>query len=256
MSSFSCIIPTLGRHTLKESVLSVLAQEDSVEIIVVVDASSDVSKIQKQLSGLELRIISTCKSGVSNLRNLGVRCATSNWITFLDDDDLWLENRVHELKKQIIKHPDCQFFVSRSLQVLGDQIRIRPKKFFEKNTELANSWYNTFFASSSYYMGTSSWTIRKDLAITMEFNANLEIREDLAYLFSVPQNIVQYSSIDNIVYSNRKRAYSRESLSNAIAWMKFLKTKSQHAHLKYFIFEFLRTMILKVLLSRRTELDA
>ena len=96
----SVIIPTHDRASLlREAVSSVLAQEGrgdlfDLEVIVIDDASSDdTPAVAQEFPGLRYLRFNVNK-GPSAARNAGIAASTGKYIAFLDDDDLWLPNRL------------------------------------------------------------------------------------------------------------------------------------------------------------------
>jgi FkbM family methyltransferase len=96
----SVVIPTHDRSSLlREAVSSVFAQEGrgelfDLEVIVVDDASSDdTPAVAREFPGLRYLRLNVNK-GPSAARNAGIAASTGKYIAFLDDDDLWLPNRL------------------------------------------------------------------------------------------------------------------------------------------------------------------
>lgn len=98
--SISVVIPVYNSEKyIEKCTLSVLKQSEVVEVIIIDDGSSDRSRsIIQELSLIDPRIqLHTHKgsknkgSGIS--RNLGIQLATSLYITFLDADDYYLDDR-------------------------------------------------------------------------------------------------------------------------------------------------------------------
>lgn len=105
----SVVIPTLNRPKMATAaVMSVLAQTNPPrEIIVVVDGPEEIStgrhSTAAALAALKLtpgsptslRVIALPASvGGAEARNIGARAASADWIAFLDDDDLWLPEKL------------------------------------------------------------------------------------------------------------------------------------------------------------------
>lgn len=89
--SVSVIIPTYNRaHWIPAAVSSVLRQSVPVEEVIVVDdgSSDDTEAVCSTLAG-PIRYIRQENSGVSAARNVGAGVAKSQWLAFLDSDDLW-----------------------------------------------------------------------------------------------------------------------------------------------------------------------
>ena len=99
--SIAVIIPTYNRaNTIVQCINSVLSQSYPVnEIIIVDDNSSDDTVQRLNIFKDEIVILHTkSRSGAQTARNIGIKSAKSNWISFLDSDDEWLPNK---LEKQI-----------------------------------------------------------------------------------------------------------------------------------------------------------
>ncbi len=92
----SVVIPTRNRAPLLreaiESVLAVQSTDFLVEILVVDDGSTD--NTAEVLSAYSTKVLRTHGQGASAARNAGMAGARGKYITFLDDDDLWLPNNL------------------------------------------------------------------------------------------------------------------------------------------------------------------
>ena len=92
MSSISVVIPTRGRHHfLRQALESVLAQGHVPHEIIVVDdgegAADAVGDMHPAITVLDNR-----RRGPVPARNMGVAHATGQCISFLDDDDWFIDN--------------------------------------------------------------------------------------------------------------------------------------------------------------------
>lgn len=94
------VIPTHNRlHLLPAAICSILGQQDvAVQVVVVNDGSADGTK--PWLDGLAAR---DCRIKVvhhhrplrmSSARNAGIAQATTRWVAFCDDDDLWAPDKL------------------------------------------------------------------------------------------------------------------------------------------------------------------
>lgn len=91
----SVVIPAFNSQAyLAEALESVAWQTDEPrEVIVVDDGSSDCSAaIARSFAGV--RVIQQPNRGVSAARNAGIKAATSDYIAFLDADDIWLPDKL------------------------------------------------------------------------------------------------------------------------------------------------------------------
>ena len=96
MADVSVVIATYNRAAqVKEAIDSVLAQTTPVrEIIVVDDGSRDNTREQLLSYGDKIRTFFQKNGGASAARNLAMCEAKGEWIAFLDDDDVWLPNKI------------------------------------------------------------------------------------------------------------------------------------------------------------------
>jgi hypothetical protein len=120
MPTVSLIIPTFDRpHLLPRCVESALAAGSSVEVIVVDDASTDATA--EVCRGLErVRYVRLERNqGVAGARNVGLLASTSEYVAFLDDDDLRLPGSLDLQLSLIEAAPDAAFVAGGVL--LADQ---------------------------------------------------------------------------------------------------------------------------------------
>ena len=105
----SVIIPVYNRITfLHAAIDSVLAQSyQPLEIIVVDDGSScDVFKHLMQYHGL-LTFIRKENGGLASARNFGSKRARGEFLAFLDDDDVFLPEKLDQQISILLGHPEA-----------------------------------------------------------------------------------------------------------------------------------------------------
>lgn len=105
----SVIITTRNRVTfLQEAIDSVLAARSSryaLELIVVNDGSTDgTSELLARYP--MIKVIDTKGVGMAPARNIGLRAATGDFVTLLDDDDTWLPNNIVRHLELFERHPE------------------------------------------------------------------------------------------------------------------------------------------------------
>ena len=82
----------------------------SVEAICVDDGSTDGSgAILDEYAAKDprIRVIHKQNGGEGSARNAGVEAAKGDWVTFLDGDDVWLDNHLSIAAPLLARHPDC-----------------------------------------------------------------------------------------------------------------------------------------------------
>jgi len=99
----SVILPTCNRaHLVGEAIESVLAQtRPADEILVVDDGSIDATPERLAAFGDRVVAIRRENAGAAAARNAGLRAATGDWVTFLDDDDVWAPERLAVLERDL-----------------------------------------------------------------------------------------------------------------------------------------------------------
>lgn len=125
MAKVSLIVPTFSRpHFLPRCVDSALKAGSSVEVIVVDDASSDeTARVCQTLRDIKYVRLDSNR-GVAGARNEGLGASTSEYIGFLDDDDLRLPNSIDAQVNLLEAHPEAGMVYGRALY--GDE-QCRPK---------------------------------------------------------------------------------------------------------------------------------
>lgn len=145
----SIIMPTYNRGKLiKRAVNSVLNQtHKNIELIVVDDGSTDNTKeVIKGINDNRIKYYSYKNNkGACYARNLGIKKAKGDYITFLDSDDEYLDNKVAVQLDAIIKSKSDINFCKFSSHNVNDELGIEiPSK--DKIKEFTtNGIYNTLF---------------------------------------------------------------------------------------------------------------
>lgn len=202
MAFFSIIIPLYNKEKyVKNAIKSILKQTvDDYEIIIVDDGSTDKSReiASKHISD-KIRIIDHFKNkGLSAARNTGIKNAKSDYITFLDADDLWHPNYLQTIKNLIYSYPEAHIFATNFDEVYPKSTH-RPHNgsenlpsgfnglinFFNINlkqgiyTPSSVCWHKSVFETVGYY--DEKITFSEDL----DFNIRANLKFKLAYSTSI-----------------------------------------------------------------------
>ena len=120
MPKVSVIIPTYQRaHLVSQAIESVLAQTYSdYEIIVVNNGSTDNTTEVLSQFGDKIRVIHLhANTGPSVARNLGMNASNGRYLAFLDDDDLWLPNKLEKQIPYLDSHSNIGLIYRSSLRI-------------------------------------------------------------------------------------------------------------------------------------------
>ncbi|HTO36141.1 MAG TPA: glycosyltransferase family 2 protein [Flavobacterium sp.] len=120
MPLVSVVITTHNRYKiLEDAIKSVLNQTvKDIECIVVDDASSDLTQehYERDSRILYLRIEAKNSKGANHARNVGVVKAQGDYIAFLDDDDVWLPQKIEKQLAIFKQHPESVLYCGRRFE--------------------------------------------------------------------------------------------------------------------------------------------
>jgi glycosyltransferase involved in cell wall biosynthesis len=141
----SIIIPTHNRAALlPEAINSALTQtHPAVEVIVVDDGSKDNTPAVAAQFGHRIRYIRQDNAGVSAARNRGFMESKGEFIGFLDDDDVYLEDKIALQTAALLEHTaapaaNCNFYFMSHAGAMLSHNGIVPAHDTFKNLLLAN----------------------------------------------------------------------------------------------------------------------
>lgn len=198
MPFFSVIIPLYNKENFIENTLkSVLGQTfDDFEVIIVDDCSTDNSleKISELISS-KFRIIKHGKNkGLSASRNTGIKNANSDYIAFLDADDIWKNTFLEESKLLIDKFPNIKLFGTNYEDYYSKDNIILPKnnaKKLEKHSVIADFFaislaqplycQSSFCAHKSVFETIGLYNEAITYGEDVDFNIRVNSRFSLAY---------------------------------------------------------------------------
>lgn len=164
----SVVIPLYNKkNTIKRAIESVLAQSYlPKEIIVVNDGSTDggehsVLEFQHPL----VRLIHQENGGVSTARNRGIQEAGSDWVAFLDADDIWLTGFLLNMKKLCYRFPEAGVLASNYHICKSNEVFVEPtiNGLFADQSEFLINNYFEIAKKSDPIICSSAVIIRKDI---------------------------------------------------------------------------------------------
>jgi len=172
-TTVTIVIAAYNRPEYLESALeSALSQTFCVNEIIVVDDCSQVDLrpvIEKFSSANILYFKKEKNMGVSNSRNIGASLATSTWIAFLDDDDVFFEQKIATQLKHIQATENCVASLCNYIYLETNKI----KKSIKTGVILANQ-----LRQGNLFCGASGLIVRKDIFDKELCDEALNIGED------------------------------------------------------------------------------
>ena len=123
-----------GGPYLRETLRSVAAQTFSDwELIVVDDGSDDPQAIRHSVNGMaDTRVIHQENAGISIARNVGFAHSSGEFVTYLDDDDIWDPDRLARQVEALRQQPSATschcgyWFLDGNGSRFGTEVTVRP----------------------------------------------------------------------------------------------------------------------------------
>lgn len=172
----------------------VLQTYSNIEIILIDDGSQDNSPdICDHYAAMDVRVKvkHIFNNGVSNARNVGLKMATGQYITFVDSDD-WVDSSFIETwVKEFVKN-DCDIFVGGYIEEYANGQSVKFNK-----CEALSVWnvmeclYNIFVRNA--YRKGFAWSVwgkffHNRICSDVLFSSELTVGEDAVWLWKVLKN--------------------------------------------------------------------
>lgn len=209
----SIIIPVYNKaETIGQCVESLLNQSrDSFEVILIDDGSTDSSGVicDKYAKEGRFRIVHQENAGPSHARNVGLRLAQSDYVAFVDADDLVSPLFAEILIGQIRANNDMVITSSRESK--RDVLRVGS---IDPEKALKELLYASSFAICPW--GCEVWgkLYRKELAAKLRFDETLWTAEDLDFNYRFLKKAQRIAVVDCRIYFHTE--YVRGSLTKVI----------------------------------------
>ena len=220
----SIIIPVYNLENYIAKTLDSLLHinfSNKFEIIVVNDGSTDSSETilnQYKERYENITVISVPNSGVSNARNLGIKKANGEYLTFVDGDDTvesdFFEKAVRELDNGGYDFIQGNYVVIENDKVFNNQ-------HIDRDTEVIDfhEMMNLFFApGQEKKIHNNVWgkVFRAEVARKISFDISLAVAEDQKYVFDVLCIAEKIKLLkDNCVYYYQRESSAMHTFSIA-----------------------------------------
>lgn len=195
-STITAIVNTFNRRALLgRAIESILKQRCPVdEIVVVDDGSTDGTEhdipVMSFRSVAPMRYVRNANIGLPASRNTGLREATSDFIAFLDDDDVWDLDHIGRHRDSLSRFPDVVLFGGLG-ERLGEEhsdLANVPERFFAQYETVESSDHLQMRRQGRctepfYVPHLSTSLVRRDAALSNLFDEELLLRGDLLFVW-------------------------------------------------------------------------
>lgn len=159
MTNISVVIPAYQSASFILPTLQTVADQTILpaEVIVIDDGSTDnTCALIEQFAGaypqLHVTLIRVAHKGPGAARNMGVKAATSEWVAFLDSDDLWSTDKIEVVTGMISLHPEKNFFCNNEILISPEGTRnvIDYSRLYSSGSPLPRQLYmHNLFSTSA-----------------------------------------------------------------------------------------------------------
>lgn len=179
--SISVVIPSYNRsEKVRKAILSIGAQTILPQEIIIVDDCSDVpltdSIFHNVCEKVKCKLLRNDESkGANFARNRGVLQAESEWISFLDDDDEFVPEKIEVIESVISNQNDVDIiYHSATIYMVNERVHYKSGA----SGPLSNDMYNELLVKN-IIGGTSAATIKKKTMMEVGgFDENLPALQD------------------------------------------------------------------------------
>lgn len=217
MSSISVVIPSLGRDSLQRAIDSVLAQTYPINEVLIILSTRNVDKylIERYSRHNFIHFLINENGNAASNRNIGICTSKSDFIAFLDDDDIWHYNKI-EVQ---MKYTEYDVISSKAFY-RGYSKGIRPSKLFEAN--ILESFYPSRIPMRrKSVIPTPTIVIRSSIAKANLFDENLNEREDIWFLYNLEKagkKFIQINDVLATVYTRKPLIDRKISMETDFEW--------------------------------------
>ena len=217
--SLSVVIPTTGNENMEFLLRSIHA--DSTlrnHEVIIVGAAEALNKISKLFS--EYTCIKKVEQNIPNVslsRNLGISHAKLKYVSLIDDDDLWLDERTGKLLQAISINPNSIVFGS-ALFVDERTNKVRYKIYEQQvnRLDVLNQFNRPFFLKQKQFLQVGNCAFSREL-LTPKFREELHYLEDQIWILDALSSGIRIKQVRNLTINynfSRERANKRWSIIN------------------------------------------
>ncbi|EJO2020309.1 glycosyltransferase family 2 protein [Vibrio vulnificus] len=194
----SIVIATFRRDkSLLKSIRSVLEQTyKNIEIVVVDDNADEywnctVKNICEEFNGI-IYIRNTDNCGSAITRNIGIEACNGEYVTFLDDDDLYLPEKIeHQIKGMLIKNSDFSITDLKLYNYSDDLVDFREHKYIVSHSNADLIKYHLKY----HLTGTDTFMFKRTYLIDIGMFPSIDIGDEFYLMLNAIESGGRFSYI-------------------------------------------------------------
>lgn len=229
------VVPLYNKaENIRATIESILNQDLSPnEIIIVDDGSTDGgADIVEDYKSRGVTLIRQCNQGVSAARNAGVNAADSDYVAFIDADDLWESDHLSVMSELIIHYPRAGLY-SSAYKICRDGLIYTPKSKFSKSWQgLIPNFFDSYRDDLSLVCSSTACVNKKIFTDVGGFPLGVRRGEDIIVwiklaLMAPVAHVAHITAIYNRDGVNRGGAIKEVNPSGALLYMAELLADGQ-----------------------------
>ena len=209
----SVIVPVFNcEKYLAEAIESILEQTyKHFEIIVVNDGSTDnTEKVAEKYSN-HIKYYYQVNKGIGPARNLGIDNSSGNYLSFLDADDLYIEDKLEKQLGVIISNPETDIVYGHVEQFLSPEIYEElEKKYKCPKTPMPGELASTMFVSKKKFFEVGYFARKMSVGVDVDWH--LRAKENNLRILTLKDTLLKrriHKTNTGIVSKNKRVDYLR-----------------------------------------------
>lgn len=200
MAEISVVIPAYNaEYTIGETIESILNQDCNVQAVVVDDGSTDATSARCREFGSRITLIQQPNQGVSAARNRGLPEAESEWVVFVDADDLLAPQSLHRrLRIALSDEADAVVSCYAEFEDVPDIIAGKVKSRVPDWAKLETLGADVACATNFWVPPVAVLYRKAVVQAVGGFRSNLKVLQDARLLFDVAQAGPKFSRDDRL----------------------------------------------------------
>jgi glycosyltransferase involved in cell wall biosynthesis len=245
--TITVVVPTIGRASLINAVNSALRQTfPPVEILIVGHEFIKLQGVIEQFADVPSVKVLTNKNGSASAnRNQGVDMAIGSHIAFLDDDDIWMPEKLDKQIRALIEG-DYDLISCRCLYH-GYRNNVVPKKTYIGPQPFLESIYGRWsFMSRSFGIQMPTILVDSKVARKVKFRLDFTEREDLLFVNEIQIRGYKIKQLEDVlvsVHSAKPLSRRKVSIEQDLLWFEYLQARHSSLGWKFLVTVALRNRL-------------